>query len=972
MYDDDKLAAARTVVAGAASAPARGPAKTTKTKTKRRRLSALGLPKGYKGWIHDAVSNGYFWVQARRNRKPLGPFFVHPTYAPAGGAGEEAVGTGRGVKWDLVPTKAMGAAIADGAKRGDVPDPVAAESQPGSCVVVLDPQSGHLVAINFHKPPPGDLEERLRRKARALAPLASMLSKSKLRTQAPKADGPGVAWGEGEEGSAMAEDAAIVVRDRASPQAAAEVRSRSRGRNMEPAPRPADDGDVGTRTAIVPFSSSGFGSSATVGAATPTSVAISRVSNPHMVRSATEPLSAPDAHGPAAADDRKQRRKVKRRASIFDDPAKLRKAMALQMMSGRVSGADEQLRQLVNAVRDEPLSDSQSDADSRDDASGDDEDEVPSLEDDDARGDAGFAVAGDASDSDDDHGKDAKLAGGRCADQATAGTYWRDAKTVPSTDRAATAGGGHAAAPGIAPGHGAAAARGQAPATSGVPKLGQGGILGTRTQPEVGLVPSSVSASAGPAKSGATAGSGIVNAATSVFKTLLEPPAGRRAVASEGLRNEVRNVATDAAKKHNLFADMDASSMELRMDSIPERFRGNARLYLPFRYKFRAHGYAMLLLRRGIATLIFVLLSQNPPVKQAVLFLYFVGWLLWQVASSPFQDSSDNWFATLTLAVIVATAGLELHFLSLVVGPLWVTWTQLILLALPISYMLADIGGEMIDMFDERGLLPTKCSVGPDYINASARMRHGRRALLCTMFCVDICCPVRCRRSLRRRCWCVCACCRVISCEGKCFCCCRSCCRILLEPVSEDADDGRKTQHDEAKRQALMDSASNAVRAARRSVGGAPARPVQARIAGHAPVSAKPAASAAARVEPAPAPAAASSLGPNRSALRAVTLAKRRKHRPHTKNTVTLGPETSVISPGGAKLPVAPSHKPSHRKPPAPAVRSRNHRSGSKGKEDETRVTTLAKAKSPRSKDRQTRGLKGGHSLSHQRSAGKA
>jgi hypothetical protein len=247
------------------------------------------------------------------------------------------------------------------------------------------------------------------------------------------------------------------------------------------------------------------------------------------------------------------------------------------------------------------------------------------------------------------------------------------------------------------------------------------------------------------------------------------------------LGQKAKEIVLRAGQNANIAADVDANTHVMRLMDIPADFRGSSRLYLPFRSAWRAHGYALLLLRRGLATVVYVLLSQLQDIKQVILFLYFLGWLLWQLGANPFLDGRDNSFAAVSLTIIVAVAGLELNFIARVVGPSWITWCQLVLLAIPFCYAVWAASGEIIDLLDERGWLPSRCRIddrAKEFMQSHGVGYGAIRRELCLSYCEDCFFPQSCRRCCVQRCWCLLACCRVATCGGT-LCCCR-CGRSLV------------------------------------------------------------------------------------------------------------------------------------------------------------------------------------------------
>ncbi|KAA0150845.1 hypothetical protein FNF29_04959 [Cafeteria roenbergensis] len=619
------LTASSRSQSGTKTAAPRGPADPMQRQ--RRRLSALGLAPDQRGWILDTESNGYFWLYGAAGKAPLGPFFVHPRFAAKpsprsrGRAGaDDAPGTGKRVAWSLVPEHRVEAAIASAKKLGSAK----------GLAVVLEPKSGQLVALSFQRPPPTKQLRMLAKRA-----MGSVSDDGASTTGS-------LAWAErspGKPGGPMA------------------------SRSMSHSPRAAS----GT---------TGAGKDAAGGAfradlrASGTSLVSSSsgVERGHGTTSAAGVKLARSVTGPVAPTA--GRRARGRRGSILNDPEKLRKAMALQFMVGRVSGAEAQLQDLVDEVH---RDDSESEGhDSHEEDAGDEKQQ---------RGDGTGAPQALSVDT--------KASARSLHSHATNVRHARTATTRESSRLA---------------------------------------LARTR------------SSSPRPVRS----------------PTGSPRPVPKRAVMPD-----------------------DVEAVGLRLKMIPPAFRGSARLFIPFRVRYRATGYAILLLRRGLATLAFVLLSQQPAIKQAILFLYFIGWLLWQISNSPFQEDLDNKFASVSLAVVVATAGLELHFISQVVGPAWVTWIQLVLLAIPVCYIAAIVIGEILDLADERGWLPQRCHIS-DKDAFGAIDRYGVRIRICGEICSDCLCPPQRMASFKRQCGWLIGCLRVVTCAGRLCCCCRVCCYRLL------------------------------------------------------------------------------------------------------------------------------------------------------------------------------------------------
>jgi len=677
----------------AAAAAAGGP----KRKARRRRLSALGVDPAYSGWIFDNVSNGYFWVHGEAGKDPSGPFFVHPSFAAdgKGGPGSSAVGVGRGIDWDLVPQRLVDIALQEGAEAGVG----RSKKRKGrkakvskAIAAALDPQSGELVAVDFSSEPPFALLDKVRRRSKTMN-AAVAVTRMGTRT-------PSQAWGEDTDMPKRGSADGGRGSGTASPDTLS-VHSKSQ-RTILPARLTASAAGVDLQRLQSDASTASGGPAAAAAAG----------ARPRMQRAHTSGTTPAEAAKPPRAGRG-------RRGSILNDPDKLRRAMALTMMSGRVSGAAEQLRKLVEEVQAEGGGDDDDDAhaDTKAAAAPLDMTDVASA------GAAGFSLGLQAS--------------GRVESAALSS---KDG--VPS----------HVGSDGSSP----------------------------RTVHVASTVPFRAvqkPAKGAAGKAGAKAAFALQAGARSI----------RRIDPTTELKRDIWNNATIAAKRANILND-DPSMQALRLDKIPPHFRGTARLLIPFRAQFRSTGYAVLLLRRGLATLAFVLLSQQPAVKQAVLFLYFMGWLFWQIARAPFQEPMDNKFAAVSLAVVVATAGLELHFISQVEGPSWVTWAQLVLLAAPFLYILVVALAELLDLLDERSCLPRFCQAGKldkdGKPNTSSGLgRLGQRAGNCCNACGLCVFPRYCRRCCRRRLWCVCQLVGCVTCRGSCCCCCKRWCAACLAAV---------------------------------------------------------------------------------------------------------------------------------------------------------------------------------------------
>ena len=110
-----------------------------------------------------------------------------------------------------------------------------------------------------------------------------------------------------------------------------------------------------------------------------------------------------------------------------------------------------------------------------------------------------------------------------------------------------------------------------------------------------------------------------------------------------------------------LAAQMDKKDAhELDLYDIPVEFRGVSKLWLPYRPDIRVWYHAVFLLRRAVATILFVGLVNDILMRRAAMLAWMVVLLLLQIFYEPFVRARDNFLAVILLTVLAAVAGLAL------------------------------------------------------------------------------------------------------------------------------------------------------------------------------------------------------------------------------------------------------------------------------------------------------------------------